>query len=96
MTKIFVGNLSYQTSEREVRSAFERFGHVSSVTLPTDRASGRMRGIAFVAMPRLEDADEAIARLHGATLSGRQLVVNEARARETQSRSVRDPRWDLV
>lgn len=81
MTRIFVGNLPYQSTEDDVQSAFEKFGRVASVQLPCDHGTGRPRGIAFVAMPRLEDADEAIARLNGSMLQGRRLVVNVAEDR---------------
>jgi len=81
MTRIFVGNLAYSTSERELRSAFERYGNVSSVRMVSDLQTGKPRGFAFVAMPRWEDADEAITRLNGTTIAGRQLVVNEAQSR---------------
>lgn len=87
MTQIYVGNLPYTTSERDLRSTFERFGRVSSIRLARDRETGNPRGFAFVAMPSWDDADEAITRLNGASLSGRQIVVNEA-----QSESNRPPR----
>ncbi len=80
MTKIFVGNLAYSTSERELRSTFERFGRVSSVQLIRDRQTGNPRGFAFIAMPSWEDADEAIVRMNGASLTGRQIVVSQAQA----------------
>ncbi|MBX3442597.1 MAG: RNA-binding protein [Planctomyces sp.] len=100
MTTLFVGNLPFQASEFDLRSAFERYGRVSSVRLPTDRSTGRSRGIAFIAMPRLDDADEAIARMNGATFQGRRLVVNEARDRDADAApAVSAPRhrlWDLL
>lgn len=96
MIRIFVGNLSYQSTEQELRAAFERFGRVASVQLPTDRSSGRMRGIAFVSMPRFDDAEEAIARLSGASLGGRTLVVNEARENQRPVRSAEASRFHLV
>jgi cold-inducible RNA-binding protein len=90
MTSIFVGNLSYDVSEDELRSAFERYGKVSSVRIITDRTTGCPRGFAFVEMPHLDDADEAINRLHGRPLGGRSnLVVNEAESR-TVRRQVPD------
>jgi RNA recognition motif-containing protein len=82
MTRIFVGNLSFQTTESEIRSHFERYGYVSSVMMMTDRASGSPRGFAFVNMPGLDDAEEAIARLNGSSLGGRSVTVNEARAKD--------------
>lgn len=90
-----MGNLPFEASERDVRSSFERFGRVSSVRLPIDRSTGRARGIAFVAMPRLDDADEAIHRMNGATIGGRRLVVNEAHDRPEPVARPRDPFWDL-
>lgn len=85
MTNIFVGNISFQTTESEVRTAFERFGRVSAVRIMTDRASGRPRGFAFVDMPSLDDADEAITRLNGASIGGRRISVNEARSGDDRS-----------
>jgi RNA recognition motif-containing protein len=96
MTRIFVGNVSYQTTDRDLRSAFERYGRVSTVSVPMDRSTGRPRGIAFVSMPSLDDADEAITRMNGATLGGRRLTVNEAEDKPHRAPSVRDPRWDLI
>ena len=82
MTRIFVGNLSFQTTESEVRRQFERYGRVSSVNMMTDRGSGSPRGFAFVNMPGMDDAEEAIARLNGNSLGGRSITVNEARAKD--------------
>lgn len=82
MVRIFVGNLSFQTTEGEVRRQFERYGRVSSVQIITDRSSGAPRGFAFVNMIGMDDAEEAIARLNGNSLGGRSIIVNEARDRE--------------
>jgi len=82
MTTIFVGNLSFQTTESEVRNVFERFGRVTTVRVMTERGSGSPRGFAFVNMPGMEDAEEAIARLNGNSLGGRTMTVNEARTRD--------------
>ena len=82
MTTIFVGNLAFQTTESEVRNVFERYGRVTTVRVMTERASGSPRGFAFVNMPGMEDAEEAIARLNGNSLGGRSMTVNEARARD--------------
>lgn len=82
MVRIFVGNLSFQTTEGEVRRQFERYGRVSSVQIMTDRGSGSPRGFAFVNMIGSDDAEEAIARLNGNSLGGRSITVNEARDRE--------------
>ena len=81
MTTIFVGNLSFQTTESEVRNAFERYGRVTSVRIATQRGSGTPRGFAFVNMPGMDDAEEAIARMNGNSLGGRSMTVNEARER---------------
>ncbi len=91
MTSIFVGNLSWQTTETELRSTFERFGRVNSVTLMTDRATGTPRGFGFVSMPHLEDAEEAIVRLNGTSLGGRSLTINEARRPSDSSAPVPTP-----
>ena len=76
--KVYVGNLSFQTSESDVRSAFEQFGTVESVTIITDRDTGRSKGFGFVEMSE-EDANKAIAGLSGSQLDGRALTVNEAK-----------------
>lgn len=83
---LYVGNLSWSTSEGEVRSAFEAFGTVTSVNLVEDRETGRPRGFGFVEM---EDAGamEAIKNLDGKDLGGRNIKVNEAKPREQR------PRW---
>jgi RNA recognition motif-containing protein len=78
---IFVGNLSFQTTDDSLRSTFERFGEVLNVNMITDRDTGRARGFAFVEMPNAEEADRAIADLNGKDLDGRSLTVNEARPR---------------
>ena len=76
--KLFVGNLSFQTTESDIKSAFERFGAVESVSLITDRDTGRSKGFGFVVMGE-EEADKAIAEMNGSQLDGRALTVNEAR-----------------
>lgn len=81
MTRIFVGNLPHTATESEVRSLFDRYGRVSSVQIKTDAETNRPRGFAFVTMPSMEDAEEAIARLSRSSMNGRALTVNEARAR---------------
>ena len=79
MKNIFVGNLSYQATEQEVRAMFERFGAVERVNLITDRDTGQARGFGFVEMSSDADADRAIAGLNGKEFDGRALNVNEAR-----------------
>jgi cold-inducible RNA-binding protein len=76
--KMFVGNLSFQTTENDVRSAFEQYGTVESVAIITDRDTGRSKGFGFVEMSE-EDANKAIAGLAGSQLNGRALTVNEAK-----------------
>src|SRR5207245_11815475 len=78
MKKMFVGNLSCQTTESDIRGAFERFGSVESVTIITDRDTGRSKGFGFVEMSE-EDANKAITGLSGSDLDGRALTVNEAK-----------------
>jgi RNA recognition motif-containing protein len=80
MTQIFVGNLPYTASEAELRRRFECYGRVTSVRIVSDIATSRHRGFAFVSMPSLDDADEAIARLAGSSMNGRQLTINESRS----------------
>ncbi len=79
MKKIFVGNFPFSTTEAELRSLFQPFGAVESVTLVTDRDTGRSRGFAFVEMPDDSEAEKAIAGLNGKDSGGRPLTVNEAR-----------------
>ena len=78
---IYVGNLSFKTTETELRQAFEAFGAVSSVNVIADRESGRPRGFGFVEMPNPDEAQRAIESLNGSQLGGRDLTVNEARPR---------------
>jgi RNA recognition motif-containing protein len=79
--KIYVGNLSYDVSEINLRQAFEAFGQVSSVTIVKDRYSGQPRGFGFVEMLDQTEAQAAIQNLNGKELLGRQMNVNEARPR---------------
>jgi len=79
MKRIFVGNLSFGTTEDAVRSMFATYGTVDSVNLVTDRDTGQARGFGFVEMSNSAEADRAIAELNGRELDGRALNVNEAR-----------------
>jgi RNA recognition motif-containing protein len=79
MTNIFVGNLSYQTTQDELYAAFAHYGAVERVNIVTDRETGQPRGFAFVEMTEARDAETAISQLNGAELNGRALNVNEAR-----------------
>lgn len=82
MTNIFVGNLSYQTTQDELDAAFAAYGAVERVTVVRDRDTGQPRGFAFVEMTNAPDAAAAINGLNGAELNGRAMNVNEARPRE--------------
>jgi cold-inducible RNA-binding protein len=84
-TKLFVGNLSFNTTENDLQDAFAAHGVVTEANLMTDRATGRPRGFAFVTMASAEEAQKAVEALNGATLDGRALTVNEARPKEERS-----------
>jgi cold-inducible RNA-binding protein len=79
--RLYVGNLSFNTSEDTLREAFSRFGGVVEVKVVTDRDSGQSRGFAFVAMADAEGARKAMAEMNGSTVDGRALRVNEAEER---------------
>ena len=79
---IYVGNLSFEVTDEDLRSAFEEFGQVESATVVKDKFSGRSRGFGFVEMPTSDEANAAISGLDGSDLKGRNLKVNEARPRE--------------
>lgn len=83
MTNIFVGNLSYQTTQDDLNAAFAAYGAVERVTIVTDRDTGQPRGFAFVEMTEKRDAETAISQLNGAEINGRALNVNEARPKPT-------------
>jgi cold-inducible RNA-binding protein len=78
MSNIFVGNMSFQTSEDDLRALFQSHGEIVRVNIPTDRDTGRARGFAFVEMSSQAEAASAIASLNGKEVDGRQLRVNEA------------------
>lgn len=82
MTNIYVGNLSYNATEDDLRQAFSQYGDVSSVSVIKDRETGRPRGFAFVEMPDEAQAKQAIENLNNAEIAGRRVTVNEARPRE--------------
>src|SRR6202007_3324848 len=82
MKSLFVGNLSFQTTENELNDLYKPFGQVARVNLVKDRETGRARGFAFVEMPNDDEAAKAIAGLDGKQVGGRNLKVNEARPRE--------------
>jgi RNA recognition motif-containing protein len=89
--KLYVGNLSYQATEEEVKEAFSKHGVVTSVRIIKDRDSGRSRGFCFVEM---EDATAAITAMNGFDLKGRQLRVNEAQEQQPRQNFRRDDRRD--
>ena len=89
MKRLYVGNLSFESTEDDVRNAFAAYGEVTSTHLVTDRDSGRPRGFGFVEMANEEQAGAAIDGLHGTQLGGRDLTVNEARPRPER----RGPSW---
>jgi len=77
--KIYVGNLSYETTEEELQQDFGTHGEVKNVSLIKDQYSGRSKGFAFIEMPEKADAEKAIAALNGKEVRGRKLNVNEAK-----------------
>ena len=79
MTNIFVGNLSFATTQDDLTSVFSQYGAVDRVNIITDRDTGQARGFAFVEMPNSNEAQSAISALNGTDLHGRSLNVNEAR-----------------
>ncbi len=81
-TKLFVGNLTYSSTENDLQDYFGQAGSVVSVNIMQDRATGRSRGFAFVEMASPADAEKAIAMFHQKDFQGRPLTVNEARPRE--------------
>ncbi len=106
MKKIYVGNFSFSMTEPELRSLFEPHGSIESVTIATDRDTGRSRGFGFVSMSNDDEAEKAMAALNGKDMGGRALTVNEARPQtqrsgfreggrggDRNSRSRRGPRW---
>ena len=81
-TKLFVGNLSFNTTENDLQDAFSAHGVVAEVNLMMDRSTGRSRGFAFVTMSTPEEAQKAISAMNGSTLHDRALTVNVARPKE--------------
>lgn len=83
---IFVGNLNFQTTEKQLEELFTTYGEVESVKIITDKFSGRSRGFGFVEMPQEAQAEEAINQLQDYILNSRTLVVNQAKPREDNNR----------
>ena len=90
MTNIFVGNLSYQTTQEDLHAAFAQYGNVERVNIVTDRDTGQPRGFAFVEMADDASADKAISMFNDSDMGGRRIVVNKARPME--ERAPRGPR----
>ena len=86
MKNLFVGNMSFQTTESDLRALFEPFGPIARIHVALDRETGRPRGFAFVEMADDEGASKAITALHGREVSGRTLKVNEAAPRSERQR----------
>jgi cold-inducible RNA-binding protein len=86
-TKLYVGNISFNTTENDLQDAFSAHGVVSEANLITDRVTGQPRGFAFVTMSSPEEAQKAITAMNGVELDGRALTVNEARPKEERSSS---------
>src|SRR5881396_2595946 len=84
-TKLFVGNLSFNTTENDLQDAFAAHGTVVEANLMMDRVTGKPRGFGFVTMSTPEEAQKAIAALNGASLGGRALTVNVAKPREERT-----------
>jgi cold-inducible RNA-binding protein len=84
-TKLFVGNLSFNTTENDLQDAFAAHGTVTEANLMMDRATGRPRGFGFITMGSPEEARKAIDALNGTTLGDRSITVNEARPREERT-----------
>ena len=83
--KLFVGNLSFNTTENDLQDTFAAFGTVTEANLMMDRVSGRPRGFGFITMSTPEEAQAAIAGLNGKSIDGRELTVNIAKPREERS-----------
>src|ERR1700687_3302889 len=85
MKNLFVGNMSFQTTETDLRALFEPFGQITRVHIAMDRETGRARGFAFIEMPNDAEAAKAISGLDGKGVGGRNLKVNEARPKSASS-----------
>ena len=87
---LFVGNLSYETTEEKLRTLFDEFGQTESVRLISDRYTGRSRGFAFVEMSTEQAAEEAISEMNNKQIDGREIKVEKAKPRSERDRG---PRW---
>ncbi len=86
---IFIGNLSFNLSEEELKQVFEAYGEVSSAKIITDKQSGRSKGFGFVEMPDDEEANQAIEALNGQSVGGRNVNVNQAKERSNNNNNRR-------
>ena len=84
---IYVGNLSRDVAESDLKEAFQAFGEITTCNIIKDKFTGESRGVGFVEMPNKEEADKAIAGMNGKDLKGRNLTVNEARPRTDRPRT---------
>ena len=82
---IYVGNLSFETRDADLREAFAPYGTIESTRVISDKGTGRSRGFGFVEMPNQAEAEAAISAMNGAELQGRAISANEARSRETRA-----------
>ena len=89
---IYVGNLSYSSTDNSLRNLFETYGEVTTTKIVTDKFTGSSRGFGFVEMPNNDEAQKAIDELNGKEFEGRKIVVNESRPRENNDN--RPPRRD--
>jgi RNA recognition motif-containing protein len=85
-TRLYIGNLSYETTETDLRGLFQQAGIVTSCAVISDKFTGKSRGFGFVEMQSLDDAQKAIAQFNGKDFQGRALTVNEARPRDERPR----------
>ena len=92
-TKLYVGNLSFNTNEQDLQDVFAEVGTVESTNIIEDRDTGRSRGFGFVEMSSAEEAQKAIEELDGKEVDGRQLKVNEAKPRENRASGGGGSRW---
>ena len=90
--KLYVGNLSFETTENDLQDLFEQHGKVTDVALINDKTTGRSRGFGFVTMADAASATAAVNAFNGKEVQGRTLTVNEARAREERPRQFADSR----
>lgn len=88
---IYVGNLSYEVTQEDLKQVFSEYGSVTKVAMPTDRETGRLRGFGFVEMETDEQEDKAIDELDGAEWMGRQMRVNKARPKEKKFNKSSNP-----